>query len=115
MIFLLSFLLAAAALSSLSPCCHWCGRVRDGSCRRCGVHCSCASVAKCSLARLRMHARMPPRPPPAVILVRLLVVISFSFCALSVLLVCLFCKMLIGTSPPAFEKIPRPPPTVSLG
>ena len=74
------------------PCCRG-----GGSCHRCGVHCSCASVAKCSSSLCALDNAS--HPPPAVSLVRLIVVISFSYFTLSVLAVCLFCKMLIGTSP----------------
>ena len=35
-----------------------CGRVGGGSGRRCGVHCSCSSVAECSSARRCVHSRM---------------------------------------------------------
>ena len=54
-----------------------------------------------------------PRPSPAVSCVWQLIVTSSSRFALSVFVVCLCCKMLIGVPPHVFENIPRPPLAVS--
>ena len=44
--------------ASFLRCCHCGGRVGGGNCRLCGVHSSCASVAKCSSVHRCVYPRM---------------------------------------------------------